>query len=81
MLHALERWVGEIPRIFASMLITIFLCHEGGKSTFDVLYQFRDVLFDVFRQVGVSVKKDASFFTNPQDRRSTLKLVDVMVYR
>jgi hypothetical protein len=42
----------------------------------------RDVLFDVFRRVGVSVMKEApvNFLTDPLDRRSTLKSADVMVY-
>jgi len=42
----------------------------------------RDVLFDIFRRAGVSVKKEASvnFLTDPLDRRSTLRPADVMVY-
>jgi len=42
----------------------------------------RDVLFDIFRRAGVSVKKEASvnFLTDPLDRRSTLRPVDDMVY-
>jgi len=41
-----------------------------------------DVLFDIFRRTGVSVKKEAhvNFLTDLLDRISTLKLADVMVY-
>ena len=42
----------------------------------------RDVLFDIFRWAGISVKKEApvNFLTDPLDRRSTLRPTDVMVY-
>ena len=44
----------------------------------------RDLLFDIIRRVGVSVKKEApmNFLTDPLERRSTLTLrpADVMVY-
>ncbi|KAK2438168.1 hypothetical protein QL285_022979 [Trifolium repens] len=44
----------------------------------------RDVLFDVFKRVGVSVivKKEASvnFLTDPLEGRSTLRPADVLVY-
>nr|ABN05744.1 hypothetical protein MtrDRAFT_AC148775g4v2 [Medicago truncatula] len=42
----------------------------------------RDVLFDIFRRAGVSVKKEApvNFLTDPLERRSTLRHADVMVY-
>jgi len=42
----------------------------------------RDVLFDIFRRAGVSMKKEAlvNFLTDPLDRRSTLRPADVMVY-
>jgi len=41
----------------------------------------RDVLFDIFRRMGVSVKKEApvNFSTDPLDKRSTLRHVDVIV--
>lgn len=41
-----------------------------------------DVLFDIFRRVKVSVNKEAlmNFLTGPQEGRSTIKLVDVLVY-
>ncbi|KAK2446469.1 hypothetical protein QL285_017276 [Trifolium repens] len=41
-----------------------------------------DVLFDIFRRVGVSVKKEApvNFLTYPHEGRSTLRPADVMVY-
>jgi len=43
----------------------------------------RDVLFDIFRRAGISMKKEApvNFLNDPLDRRSTLRLADVMVYR
>jgi len=42
----------------------------------------RDVLFDIFRRAGVSVKKEApvNFLTDPLERRPTLRSADVMVY-
>ena len=42
----------------------------------------RDVLFDIFRRAGVSVKKEVpvNFLTDPLDIRSTLRHADVMVY-
>jgi hypothetical protein len=42
----------------------------------------RDVLFDIFRRAGISVKKEelVYFLTDPQDRRSTLRSADVMLY-
>jgi len=45
-------------------------------------YLVRDVLFDIFRRVGISVKKKAhvNFLTDPLDRRLTLRPADVMVY-
>jgi hypothetical protein len=42
----------------------------------------RDVLFDIFRRAGISVKKEApvNFLTDPQEGRSTLRPADVLVY-
>jgi len=42
----------------------------------------RDVLFDIFRRAGISVKKEepVNFLTDPLDKRSTLGHADVMVY-
>jgi hypothetical protein len=42
----------------------------------------RDVLFDIFRWAGVSVKKEVpmNFLTDPLDRRSTPRFADVMAY-
>jgi hypothetical protein len=42
----------------------------------------RDVLCDIFQRAEVSVKKEAhvNFLTDPQERRSTLRLADVLVY-
>jgi len=42
----------------------------------------RDVLFDIFRRAGISVKKEVpvNFLTDPLDKRSTLRHADVMVY-
>jgi len=39
-----------------------------------------DILFDIFRRAGVSLKKEAhvNFLTDPLDRRSTLRPTDVM---
>jgi hypothetical protein len=41
-----------------------------------------DVLFDIFRHAGISVKKETpeNFLTDPQDRRSTLRPADVLVH-
>ncbi|GAU39704.1 hypothetical protein TSUD_274980 [Trifolium subterraneum] len=43
----------------------------------------RDVLFDVFKRAGISVKKEApvNFLTDPLEGRSTLRPADVLVYR
>jgi len=73
------------------------VCHKSCLDTFgehvvhckelpDFKYRHdfvRDVRFDIFRRAGVSVKKETSmnFLTDPLDRRSTLRLADVMVYR
>ena len=55
-------------------------CKElpGFKYTHDFV---RDVLFDIFKRAGVSMKKEVSvnFLTNPLDRKSTLRHADVMV--
>jgi len=42
----------------------------------------RDVLFDIFRRAGISVKKKAllNFLTDTLDRRSTLRPAGVMLY-
>jgi len=41
-----------------------------------------DVIFDIFRHAEISVKKEAlvNCLTDPLDRRSTFRHVDVMVY-
>ncbi|GAU17410.1 hypothetical protein TSUD_232870 [Trifolium subterraneum] len=56
-------------------------CRElpGFKYRHDLV---RDVLFDIFRRAGISVKKEApvNFLTDPQERRSTLRPADVVVY-
>ena len=56
-------------------------CKElpGFKYRHDLV---RDVLFDIFRQARISVKKEApvNFLTDLLDRRSTLRPADVMVY-
>lgn len=38
-----------------------------------------NVLFDIFRQIEISIKKDTplNFLTDPGERRSTLTLADV----
>ena len=56
------------------------------KELLDFKYRHvfvRDVLFEIFRRAGVSVKKDVlvNFLTDPLDRRSTLRPADVMMYR
>lgn len=38
-----------------------------------------DVIFDIFRWIGVSLKKEA-IVSAPHERRSTLKLTDILVY-
>jgi hypothetical protein len=53
------------------------------RTRFKYRHDFvRDVLFDIFRRAGVSVKKEANvnFMTDLLDRRSTLRHADVMVY-
>jgi hypothetical protein len=42
----------------------------------------RDVIFNIFRRPGISVKKEApvNFLTDPQEGRSTLRSADVQVY-
>ncbi|GAU36630.1 hypothetical protein TSUD_387820 [Trifolium subterraneum] len=42
----------------------------------------RDVLFDIFKRAGISVKKEApvNFLTDPQEARSTLRPADVLVF-
>jgi hypothetical protein len=56
-------------------------CRElpGFKYRHDLV---RDVLFDIFRRAGISVKKEApvNFLTDPQEGRSTLRPADVLVY-
>ena len=47
------------------------------------MYDFvRDVLYDIIRRVGVSIKKETfvNFLTDTLDGRSTLQPADVMVY-
>ena len=72
------------------------VCHEACLNTFGEhavhckeLPRFkyrhgfvRGVLFDIFRRAGISVKKEApvNFLTEPLDRRSTLRPVDVIMY-
>jgi len=48
-----------------------------------IRYDFvRDILFYIFRWVGVSVKKETpvNFLNDSLDRRLTLRSADVMVY-
>ncbi|PNX59641.1 auxilin-like protein, partial [Trifolium pratense] len=49
-------------------------CRElpGFKYRHDLV---RDVLFDIFRRAGISMKKEApvNFLTDPQEARSTLR--------
>nr|ABD32510.1 hypothetical protein MtrDRAFT_AC147482g27v2 [Medicago truncatula] len=58
--------------------------HCKEFPSFKYIHDFvRDVLFDIFRRVGISVKKEApvNFLIDPLDKRSTLKPADVMVYK
>jgi hypothetical protein len=52
---------------------------SGFKYIHDLV---RYVLFDIFRHASISVKKVAlvNFLTDPQERKSTLCLADIMVY-
>ncbi|KAK2447748.1 hypothetical protein QL285_007077 [Trifolium repens] len=56
-------------------------CRElpGFKYRHDFV---RDVLFDVFKRAGISVKKEApvNFLTDPLEGRSTLRPADISVY-
>ncbi|KAI3778249.1 hypothetical protein L2E82_07407 [Cichorium intybus] len=56
-------------------------CRElpGFKYRHDTV---RDVLFDVCRRAGVSVRKEApvNFLTDPSDGRSTLRPADILVF-
>ncbi|KAK2411257.1 hypothetical protein QL285_046551 [Trifolium repens] len=72
------------------------ICHKACLDTFGqhaahcrVLPCFkyrhdlvRDMLFDIFRRAGISVKKEApmNFLTDPQKGKSTLRPADVLVY-
>jgi len=56
--------------------------HCKELPNFNYRHNFvRDVLFDIFRWAGVLVKKEApmNFLIDPIDRRSILRLADVMV--
>ncbi|KAI3750270.1 hypothetical protein L2E82_20904 [Cichorium intybus] len=56
-------------------------CRElpGFKYRHDMV---RDVLFDVCRRAGISVRKEApvNFLTDPADGRSTLRPADILVF-
>ncbi|GJR69123.1 putative reverse transcriptase domain-containing protein [Tanacetum coccineum] len=56
-------------------------CKElsGFKYRHDMV---RDVLFDICRRSGISVKKEApvNFLTDPSDGRSTLRPADILVF-
>ena len=56
-------------------------CRElpGFKYRHDLV---KDVLFDILRRAGISVKKEApvNFLTDPQKGRLTLRPADVLVY-
>jgi hypothetical protein len=57
--------------------------HCKELPDFKYMHDFvRDVLFDIFTRLRVSVKKEApmNFMTDPLDRRSTLMPAVVMVY-
>ncbi|GJX19768.1 hypothetical protein Tco_0222445 [Tanacetum coccineum] len=56
-------------------------CKElsGFKYRYDMV---RDVLLDICRHAGISVKKEVpvNFLTDPSDGRSTLKPADILVF-
>ncbi|GJT83755.1 hypothetical protein Tco_1058097 [Tanacetum coccineum] len=56
-------------------------CKElpGFKYRHDMV---RDILFDICRRAGISVKKEApvNFLTDPSDGRSTLRPADILVF-
>jgi hypothetical protein len=57
--------------------------HFRGLSCFKYIHDFVwNVLFDVFKRAGVSMKKEASvkFLTDPLEGRCTLMPTDVFVY-
>ncbi|GKC29360.1 hypothetical protein Tco_1036654 [Tanacetum coccineum] len=57
-------------------------CKElpGFKYRYDMV---RDILFDICRRAGISVKKETpvNFLTDPSDGRSTLRPADILVFR
>jgi len=56
--------------------------HCKELTSFKYIHDFvRDILFDIFRQMGVSMKNEApvNFLIDPLNRRSTFRHVDVMV--
>jgi len=69
-----KAWLG----IFGEHIV-----HCKELSSIKYIHDFiRDIFFDIFKRVGVSMKKKAhvTFLTNSLDRRSTLKHTDVMLY-
>jgi hypothetical protein len=78
--------IDEVCPIYCKVCLDNFgehAVHCRELSGFKYRHDFvRDVLFDIFRRIGVSVKKEApvNFLTDPQVGRSTLRPPDVMVY-
>jgi len=78
--------INEVCHVFHKACLDTFgehVVHCKELPDFKYRHDFvRDVLFDIFRRTGISVKKEASvnFLTDPLDRRSTLRPADVMVY-
>ncbi|RHN81003.1 hypothetical protein MtrunA17_Chr1g0194331 [Medicago truncatula] len=78
--------VDDVCFVFRKVCLDTFVKHTvhckellGFKYKYDFV---RDVIFFyIFRQVGVSVKKEVpmNFLTDPLDRRSIVKLADIMV--
>nr|GEZ97853.1 putative exostosin-like protein [Tanacetum cinerariifolium] len=57
--------------------------HYKDLLSFKYRYDMvRDVFFDVCRRAEISAKKEAhvNFFTDPLDGRSTLRLVDILIF-
>jgi hypothetical protein len=68
--------IDEVCHVCRKVCLDTFGEHDKELPGFKYRHDFvRDVLFDIFRRVGVSVKKEApvNFLTDPLDRRSTLR--------
>ncbi|CAK8572934.1 unnamed protein product [Lathyrus sativus] len=77
--------VDEVCPIFPNVCLDTFRKHAihckelpGFKYRHNLV---RDILFDIFRRVGVSVKKEVhvNFLTKPREGKSALRPADVLV--